>query len=281
MGDLIHDEPDLGTIRPQFLPNNNEESPRVASIIKTLSLEPHIEGGYYRQTDAGTTTIPSPHPPSPLSQETVNLMGGPPEGFNPLVRQMSTTIFYFISPNRPQGHFHRNRSRIIHTLHRGRARYVLIHQDGRIETYIVGHDIANGEKLQWVVESGVWKACYLLDDAEGESDGMLISETVAPGFEYADHEFLSEKTAGKLLSEDKVKQLKWLIRQPHSPPQHNGVDSRESDHDDSTDGQPTLETSTVQQVNGSQKVDEHGILQNDAEKAAVKSTDETGNAGKI
>ena len=75
----------------------------------------------------------------------------------------------------------------MHTLHSGRGRYVIIHADevagskakARIESFTVGHDLARGEKLQWIVEGGKFKASYLLPDAEGDgksAEGLLISE---------------------------------------------------------------------------------------------------------
>lgn len=106
----------------------------------------------------------------------------------------------------------------MHTLHRGRGRYVLIHadEDGaekRIESFVVGQDIAKGEKLQWIVEGGKFKASYLLPDDEcgSESQGLLISETVVPGFEFIDHDFLSEKKLKDLVGGEKSEGLKWLL----------------------------------------------------------------------
>lgn len=48
----------------------------------------------------------------------------------------------------------------------------------RIETFVVGHDIARGERLQWIVEGGKYKATFLLPDTPDgkESEGLLISE---------------------------------------------------------------------------------------------------------
>lgn len=48
----------------------------------------------------------------------------------------------------------------------------------RIETFVVGHDIEKGERLQWIVEGGIFKASFLLPDIEGgdQSEGLLISE---------------------------------------------------------------------------------------------------------
>lgn len=49
----------------------------------------------------------------------------------------------------------------------------------RVEVFTVGKDVAKGEKLQWIVDGGKFKASYLLpDDEEGgkTSEGLLISE---------------------------------------------------------------------------------------------------------
>lgn len=65
---------------------------------------------------------------------------------------------------------------------------MIIHADrvqkgekARIETFVVGHDIQKGEKLQWVVEGGKYKASFLLPDVDDSSasQGLLISEVRA------------------------------------------------------------------------------------------------------
>jgi predicted cupin superfamily sugar epimerase len=95
---------------------------------------------------------------------------------------------------------------------------VIIHADEegkekRIETFVVGQDIAKGERLQWVVDGGKYKASFLLPDEEGGevSEGLLISETTVPGFEYCDHDFLSPQGLKDLLSAEKAEELKWLL----------------------------------------------------------------------
>lgn len=206
---------DVVRLHPTFTPSTDSESSQVQSIIKTLSLSEHIEGGYFAVTDISPESMSSPYPSSALSERTMAITSDFHNGTVSSTRLYSTTIFYYLTPNRPMGSFHKNRSRIIHTLHRGRGRYVLVHDDGRIETFIVGHNISDGEKLQWVVEGGAYKASFLLEDKEGttESDGLLISETVVPGFDYADHEFLGEKKLKELVSEDQANALKWLVRE--------------------------------------------------------------------
>lgn len=94
---------------------------------------------------------------------------------------------------------------------------MLIHadEDNRVETFVVGQDVAKGERLQWIVTGGKFKASFLLPDEEGgdtSSEGLLISETVAPGFEFCDHDFLPLKGLQDLLGEEKAKPLEWLVR---------------------------------------------------------------------
>ncbi|KAI0108193.1 RmlC-like cupin domain-containing protein [Daldinia grandis] len=210
-------------LKPSFpagLPSAASEPPPTQAIIKALSLEPHIEGGYFVETDRDPLLIPSPFPQTPAS----SLVPQRP-GFDPAHRNASTSIFYYLTPQSPQGNFHRNRGRTVHTLHRGHGVYVLIHADEpdlpgggkRIESFTVGPDVANGEKLQWIVEGGKFKASFLLPDnasgSEGTSGGLLISETVVPGFEFCDHDFLNTEEFRKLVSPEKTEELAWLVRE--------------------------------------------------------------------
>ena len=167
------------------------------------------------ETDRAANKTPSPFPSQKSS--TTDLAPQRP-GFDPAVRNSSTTIFYLLTPGGPQGGFHRNKARTVHTLHRGRGRYVIVHADEegrekRIETFTVGHNVAEGERLQWIVEGGKYKASYLLPDEAGQesSYGLLISETVVPGFEYCDHEFLSARGLEELVGPAKAEELKWLL----------------------------------------------------------------------
>ena len=59
--------------------------------------------------------------------------------------------------------------------------YFMLHPDGSLQTVTLGPDLAKGQQLQLTVKGGVWKASHL--PAEGYG---LISEAVAPGFDYND-----------------------------------------------------------------------------------------------
>jgi predicted cupin superfamily sugar epimerase len=199
----------LTQLKPIFPPSrgvgSKTESPAVQQTIDLLGLQPHIEGGYFVETDRDPLNIANPFLATqdpgtsyavPAADVTMNTRLAP--GQDHATRSASTTIYYYITPGSPLGCFHRNRGRTVHTLHRGRGRYVLIHADevlrrdratqgnkARIETFVVGHDIAQGERLQWIVEGGKFKASFLLPDAESSgvhSEGLLISEVCPPKY---------------------------------------------------------------------------------------------------
>lgn len=117
-----------------------------------------------------------------------------------------------------------------------------------METFAVGHDLAKGEKCVWVVEGGKFKASFLASE-----EPLLISETVVsdilsfhasselksrvkivglkswkwtrfadtyiqiPGFEYSDHDFMTQDVFERLVPEGKREELQWLVRKGDKP----------------------------------------------------------------
>ncbi|KAF3938677.1 hypothetical protein ABW19_dt0206789 [Dactylella cylindrospora] len=212
---------------PQFtqpFPPTPTESPTTTRLITALSLLPHPEGGYFVQTDKSDNhIIPNPFltssPRDPFSSTTTHT-ATPTNPDQDATRTASTTIFYLLTQKSPKGHFHRNKARTMHLHHRGRARYVLLHADEwdgtpgtcRVETYVVGGDVEKGEKLQWMVEGGKFKASYLLPGEGDAVEGCLISEVVVPGFEFTDHDFLTYDKLVLLVGEEKAEEMRWLVR---------------------------------------------------------------------
>jgi uncharacterized protein len=205
---------DISVIKPAFQPTGNPDSPAITQTIEALKMERHIEGGYFSVTDRDPYTISPPYPTEPASQKTLDI-APKRKGYNPALRNLSSSIHYLLTPELPIGHFHSNRCRIVHSVHRGRGRYVIVHQDGRVESFIVGLNVAAGERLQWVVEGGPWKASFLLPDEEGgsESQGLLITETAVPGFEYCDNEHMAPGELSGLVDGDTASKLEFLVRQ--------------------------------------------------------------------
>ncbi|KAL8740648.1 MAG: hypothetical protein Q9190_006678 [Brigantiaea leucoxantha] len=203
-------------IQPSFplAKRNRKETTATKIFIDTLNLQPHPEGGYFVETDRDPLRVLNPFRTSSASTSS--------EGKDDQ-RNASTTIYYFLTPRSPQGGFHRNKGRTVHTLHRGRGRYVIIHADqiqhggkARIETFVVGQDIEKGERVQWIVEGGKYKASFLLPDnkdGSGGSEGLLISETVIPGFEFRDHNFLPRSELPVLVTEEQARELDFLVHE--------------------------------------------------------------------
>ena len=135
------------------------------SVIEALGLVKHVEGGYFRRTFISDY--------SASEEET-----------SPGRKTMSS-IYYLLNSESPVGHFHRNKSDIVHFFHMGDAIvYFLIHPDGSLEEVTLGHDIEDDHQLQLIVPGGVWKASLL--KANGAFGYGLISEAVSPSFNYDD-----------------------------------------------------------------------------------------------
>jgi predicted cupin superfamily sugar epimerase len=139
-------------------------------LITLLKLEPHqTEGGYFRRTYESRLHLDCDYGR----------------------RLLLTSIYYLLTKESPGGFLHRNKSDILHYHHLGApVRYIIVSPDGLLSEQIVGKDIKNGQMLQLLVPGGWWKASRICPDKD---DYALISEAVAPGFEYADNEIATEE----------------------------------------------------------------------------------------
>jgi len=136
------------------------------SLIESLFLEEHVEGGYYRQTYESDGTLRTPRGE----------------------RLLANSIIYLLDTRSPIGHLHRNESDITHFVHGSDPiRYLMVDLDGVLHEQVLGIDTANGEVPVFTCPGGWWKCSSLPD---GVTQG-LISEVVAPGFDFADQELLT------------------------------------------------------------------------------------------
>ena len=159
--------PDEATLNEILTPTTDPVDAKLSAeeLIKSLNLMGHVEGGFYRQT------FKADHRPM-LSTEHGD-------------RVNMTSIYYLLSAKSPIGHFHMNRSDIMHYFHVGDPiTYYLLNQDGSLETHILGPDPTQGHEMQMVVKGGTWKASKI--STTGDYGYGLIGEAVAPGFEYQD-----------------------------------------------------------------------------------------------
>jgi len=135
----------------------------MTQLTKQLSLEPNIEGGYYRQTWEANATVETAHGQRPLAN----------------------SIFYLLTDDSPIGHFHLNHSDITHFFHKGGPiEYLLVSPSGQLQSVTMGADFAARQVLSFTCPGGWWKSSHLSD---GTTYG-LISEITVPAFRYEDHQ---------------------------------------------------------------------------------------------
>jgi uncharacterized protein len=148
--------------------------PEAAKWIDRLDLQPHPEGGYYRETYRAAGTIAADALPAGY--------GGP--------RSFATSVF-FLLPSDAVSALHRLRSDELWFFHAGSALLVTgIAPDGTLAETRVGPDPARGDHLQATVAAGSWFGAAV--DAPGSF--ALVGCVVAPGFDFADFE-LGERAA--------------------------------------------------------------------------------------
>ena len=142
--------------------------------IEKLQLQPHPEGGFYRQTYRSNVTLAT---------------GALPESFKG-DRSVSTAI-YFLLAGDDFSAFHRIASDELWHFYAGSAVAVsILEQDGSVSMIKVGAHPEQGEVFQAVAPAGCWFASCLL-----ETRGFaLVGCTVAPGFDFAEFEMAKRST---------------------------------------------------------------------------------------
>lgn len=148
------------------------------ALADLLDLQPHPEGGWYRQTWA--------------SPDTVAL----PDG-----RQRPTaTLIHFLLPAGESSAWHRVASDEVWLAHTGSV-VLELGGEGPVPergspAMTLGLDLADGEVVQAVVPARVWQRTL-----PGEADA-LVSCLVSPGFDFSDFELATDGARGGLGDDD-------------------------------------------------------------------------------
>jgi len=148
-----------------------------ADIIQQLGLQPHPEGGYFRETYRAAEAIPA----AGLDRR----YAGP--------RATSTAIYYLLEAGQRSA-LHRIKSDEIFHFYAGDPLTVVeIAPDGHLTETLLGPDIAAGAIPQHVIPAGTWFGA--ISNGRFSPHGFsLVGCTVAPGFDFADFE-LAETAA--------------------------------------------------------------------------------------
>jgi hypothetical protein len=153
---------------------------RKDQIIKQLNLLPlSEEGGFFKETYRS---------PSTLKIDEFDEKG------NQCSRNVLTTIYYLISDDTGgRDYLNRNKSDHVHFFHCGwPLEYTIVSPEDEILKFVLGPDPSKGDMFQLTVRGGYLKAARLMTERTeceifpNETPFALISEAVAPGFDYKD-----------------------------------------------------------------------------------------------
>jgi uncharacterized protein len=137
-------------------------------LIERLGLQPHPEGGFYKETYRASEKIAQSALPVRYSGD----------------RHFGTAIFYLLTPQSFSA-LHRVATDEIFHFYLGDPVTVLqLFPDGTSTTVTLGPDILGGQLVQCVVARKVWQGLLLRDGGEF----ALLGTTLAPGFDFSDFE---------------------------------------------------------------------------------------------
>lgn len=140
----------------------------IINLIHTLNLQPHPEGGYYRETYRSEGEI---------NQESLNEIY--------LGKRNYSTCIYFLLTSETFSAFHKiHQDEIWHYYDGSPLNLHIISPQGEYSKIIIGREIENGQVPQFIVKGGNWFAADIIND----DDFTLLGCTVSPGFDYNDFE---------------------------------------------------------------------------------------------
>lgn len=140
----------------------------IGTLIERLGLQPHPEGGYYRETYRSCRA---------------GSEAGEP-GTTGTGRYWSTCIYYLLTGDTFSA-FHRIKQDEIWHFYDGSALVLhLLGKTGEYSSVRLGRDLERGEVPQYVIPGGTWFAA----ETTMQDSFSLAGCTVSPGFEFSDFE---------------------------------------------------------------------------------------------
>ena len=162
-----------------------------AHLIQKYNLEPHPEGGWYKQTYKSNEEIDADALPERF-------------GAN---RSFSTAIYFLLEKGEFSA-FHRIKSDECWHFYAGDTLLIyIIEQNGELKVILLGNDLEKGQSFQYVVPANCWFASR---PAPG-SEYCFVGCTVSPGFEFEDFE-LADGTALSVMYPQHKSIIKELCR---------------------------------------------------------------------
>ncbi len=146
----------------------------VENIIKNLQLQPHPEGGYFKETYRSNGFI------------TEENLGSDFSG----TRNYATSIYFLLTSNSFSA-FHRIQQDEIWHFYKGSPiKLHIISNEGIHTTVIIGNDFDKGQVPQYIVKAKDWFAAEVVKN----NAYTLVGCTVSPGFDFKDFELPKRNT---------------------------------------------------------------------------------------
>ena len=146
---------------------------KLENLIQKLKLEPHPEGGFYKETYRSAGEIKT----DSLAPEYQG-------------KRNYSTCIYFLLTSDTFSAFHKiHQDEIWHFYDGSPIILYVIYPNGDYSEITIGSDIEHGQVPQFVVQGGAWFAAKV----KNENDFSLLGCTVSPGFDFHDFELASRE----------------------------------------------------------------------------------------
>lgn len=156
---------------------------KVTKIVKKLGLQPHPEGGYFKETYRSTGSIPAVVLGTSFASE----------------RNYSTCIYFLLTSDTFSAFHKINQDEIWHFYDGSTIELHSIAESGELSSVLIGKDFSKGEVPQYIVPAGEYFAAKVL----GENSYALVGCTVAPGFDFADFHLAKRDALAKQFPQHK------------------------------------------------------------------------------
>ncbi len=148
------------------------------TIVQTLELKPHPEGGYYKETYRSEGVISKDCLPQVFQDQ----------------RHYCTGIYYLLKSDDFSAFHKINQDEMWHFYMGDALELTMISEDGVLSTVMIGNDLLNGQVPQFVVPKNYWFAAKI----SKPNSFSFLGCTVAPGFDFRDFTLASCKSLTEL-----------------------------------------------------------------------------------
>ncbi len=149
--------------------------PVVRKLAEKLNLQPHPEGGYFREVYRSDEQISADALPCRYEGD----------------RSICTSIYYLITSDAGSAMHRLKSDEVLHFYMGDPARVFMLLPDGTRRDQLLGNDIYGGERPQIVVPRNIWFGIRVVEGG----DYTLTGTTVAPGFDFEDFELDDRKSS--------------------------------------------------------------------------------------